>query len=165
MATVAPAAELAEALGDLKEEVTVKGKPRTVTPLRTRQFVEVLKAVDKLMEAGVVTIEPGAGIGEAFAQARKEFDPLKMVLRGGDQIIRIVSVGSGLSVSEVENLDLTDMVRLTAAVFKVNLDFFDRNGEALAAALGPLGETIKGLLGGGTIGEPSSPDSSEPATG
>lgn len=164
MATVAPAEELAEALGEIKEEVQVKGKTRTIKPLRTRHLAEVLKAVDKLIEAGAVVVEPEAGLEQALAQARREFDPLKMVLRGGDQIIRIVAAGSGLSVSDVESLDITDMLRLTSAVFKVNLDFFDRNSAELKAAIAPLWETVTGLVGGGTVGQPPSPDSPEQAT-
>lgn len=164
MAEVASAEELAEVLGEIREEVTVKGKPRVVTPLRTRQLVEVLKAVDRLVEAGVVVVEPEAGLEGALASARREFDAMKMIMRGGDAVIRIVSAGSGLSVSEVENLDILDMVRLTGAVFKVNLDFFDRHSGEITAALGPLWETVKGLLGGATPGLPPSPDSSGPAT-
>ncbi len=158
--------EIAEALGEIKEEVTVKGRLRTITPLRVKQFVDVLKCVDRLAEAGVVEIKvkAGEGVEGAVEQMRREFDAVKMTLKGGDQIIRIVAIASGLGISEVEGLDMADMVRLTSAVFKVNLDFFDRNAEAFKEALGPLGETVKGLLGGQAAGSEPSPGSSTTAT-
>jgi hypothetical protein len=164
VAETANADELAEVLGDIREEVTIKGRARAVTPLRVKQFVEVLKCVDKLAEAGVVEIKTGGGIEGAIEQIRRETDITKMILRGGDQLIRIVHIASGLSVSEVENLGMVDMVRLTSAVFKVNLDFFDRNAGAFKEALGPLGETVKGLLGPAAGGSGESPASSTAAT-
>ncbi|HEU4596369.1 MAG TPA: hypothetical protein VFS10_14630 [Pyrinomonadaceae bacterium] len=165
MAETVPAEELAEVLGDIKEVVTVKGRERVITPLRVKQFVEVLKCVDKLADAGVVIIKPEGDLKDTLAQVRREFDAVKMILRGGDQLIRIVHIASGLSISEVEGLGLVDMTKLTSTVFKVNLDFFDRNAEAFTEALGPLGEAVKGLLGKPTEGgsEPS-PASSTTAT-
>lgn len=164
MTTAAPSQEtdgLAEALGDIKEVLTVKGRERVITPLRVKQFVDVLKCVDKLTEAGVVEIKTAGGIEGAIEQMRREFDARKMILKGGDQVIRIVHIASGLSVSEVENLDMVDMVKLTSAVFKVNLDFFDQNAGAFKEALAPLGEAVKGLVGGkAAAGSGGSPGSS-----
>lgn len=157
-------AELAEALGEIKQEVTIKGRARTITPLRAKQFVDTLKCVDKLVDEGVIVIKAEGDLEGAIAQLRREFNATKMVLRGGDQIIRIVSIASGLGISEVEGLDMVDMVKLTSACFKVNFDFFDQNAEAFMEALGPLREAIQGILGGVAGGSETSPASTTTAT-
>jgi hypothetical protein len=159
-----PRDEIAEVLGDIKEVVTVKGRERVITPLRVKQFVEVLKCVDRLVEAGVVEVRTAGGIEGVIEQMRREFNAQKMILKGGDQVIRIVSIASGLSISEVENLGMVDMVKLTATVFKVNLDFFSQNAEQFTEALGPLGEAVKGLFDPPEGGGEESPGSSTTAT-
>jgi hypothetical protein len=156
--------EIAGALGEIKETVVVKGRPRVVTPLRVKQLVDVLKCIDKLADAGVVEIKTGGDVEGVVEQMRRDFDAVKMILKGGDQVIRIVHIASGLGISEVEGLDMADMVRLMSAVLKVNLDFFDRNAEAFKEALGPLGEAVKGLFGQPAGGSEASPDSSTTAT-
>jgi len=158
LATEATAEDLAQALGDIREEVTIKGRVRVITPLRTKQFFDVLKCVYRLKEAGAVELNLGEGadVAQAVAQLRREFDALKMVMCGGDQIIRIVAIGSGLSVSEVEGLNPVDMLKATTAVFKVNLDFFDQNADELKESLAPLWDMIKGQ----EVGAAPSPDSS-----
>ncbi len=164
MAEEATAAQLAEMLGEIKEEVTIKGRARTITPLRAKQFADVLKCIDKLADAGVIEIKADEGVEGTLAKMRREFNAVKMILRGGDQLIRIVSLASGLSISEVEGLDMVDMVKLTSACFKVNLDFFDRNAEAFKEALGPVWETIQGLTAGPGDGSAASPASLITAT-
>lgn len=164
MAEAATPEQLAEALGEIKAEVRVKGRPRVITPLRTKQFFDALKCVHKLVEAGTVTLPAGGGAAEQAAALRSQFDPVRMAMCGGDQVIRIVSLGSGLSVSEVEGLDVVDMVKVTSAVFKVNLDFFSLHGDEIKDALAPLWEAVKGVTEGVTPGLPPSPGSPGPDT-
>ncbi len=156
--------ELAEALGEIKAEVKIKGRTRTITPFRAKQFVEALKCVDKLVDEGVVVLKVGGDIEGTIAQLKREFNATKMVLRGGDQVIRIVSIASGLGISEVEGLNMVDMVKLTASCFKVNLDFFDQNADAFMEALWPLREAVQALIGEVTGGGETSPASTTTAT-
>ncbi|HEV2706244.1 MAG TPA: hypothetical protein VGV59_09995 [Pyrinomonadaceae bacterium] len=154
---VKSADELAQVFGQVKEDVIVGGKTLTITPFRTKQFVEVLKCIDKLADAGVVEITDDLG------KAVKEFNPLKMVLRGGDQLIRILHIASGLMVGEIEQMELTETVKLASTVFSVNLDFFFQNGQEFRAALGPAWEALQGVIGQ-TTGQPPLTDSSPQAT-
>ncbi len=151
MAEAVGAEELAQVLGQITEEVTIRGgrKTLTITPFKAKQFFDVLKCIDRLVDAGVVTLEmpPSGDVNAAIAQLKRELDPRKMIMRGGEQLIRIVAIGARLSVSEAEELDMADLARLTGAVFKTNLDFFWQNQSELKEALGPLWETIRGLIG------------------
>lgn len=158
MATAAtPTEELAQALGQVSETVTVRpnGKPVdvTVTPFRLRQFAQVLKCVQRLRESGVIDEKKLKSVAEAedAREAAKNFDMVKMFLEGGDEIVNIlqVAVGNQLQAHLLNNLDLLDGARLASAVFSVNLDFFYRNREAIQAALAPAVEAVENVVRGG----------------
>lgn len=177
MATVVQpdaAAELAQALGQVSETVTltVAGKPRevTVTPLRLRQFARALKCVQRLRDAGLVETKALKEIAEGndAEEAAKRLDFLKMFLDGGEEIVNIltIAVEGKMKAEHVDALDLADGARLAAATFAVNLDFFYRNRETIQAALAPAVKAVEKVVdeGAEALGLPPSTDSSEPAT-
>ncbi|HEX8499278.1 MAG TPA: hypothetical protein VF659_01710 [Pyrinomonadaceae bacterium] len=177
MATVIPedaAAELAQALGQVSETVTVKvgGKPRelTVTPFRLRQFARVLKCVQRMRDAGLVQPEALTAIaeGEDAKEAAGKLDILKMFLEGGGEIVNIliVAVEGQMKAEHVDALDLVDGARLASAVFGVNLDFFYQNRETIQAALAPAVKAVEKVADEGldALGQPPLTDSSGPGT-
>lgn len=177
MATIVPpdaAAELAQALGQVGETVTVKvgGKPRevTVSPFRLRQFARVLKCVQRMRDAGLVRDETLQDLAQAenAREATGKLDILKMFLDGGDEIINIlqIAVERQMKAAHVDDLDLADGVRLASAVFGVNLDFFYRNREAIQAALAPALKAVEKVVDEGveSLGLLPQTDSSEQDT-
>jgi hypothetical protein len=177
MATVvAPDAadELAQALGQVSETVTVKvsGKPRevTVTPLRLRQFARALKCVQRLRDAGLVETGTLKDIaeGDDAEEAIKRLDFLKMFLNGGEEIVNVltIAVEGKMRAEHVDALDLADGARLASAVFAVNLDFFYLNRETIQAALAPAVKAVEKVVDEGVeaLGLPPSTDSPEQDT-
>jgi hypothetical protein len=174
--TVAPdvAAELAQALGQVSETVTVTvgGKSRevTVTPLRLRQFARVLKCVQRLRDAGLVETEALEDIaaGDDAKEVAKRLDFLKMFLDGGEEIVNVlaIAVEGKMKAEHVDALDLVDGARLASAVFAVNLDFFYQNRETIQGALAPAVKAVEKVVDEGVegLGQPPSTDSSEPGT-
>lgn len=167
-------AELAQALGQVSETVTVNvvGKSRevTVSPFRLRQFARVLKCVQRLRAAGVVDEETLRDIaaGDDAKEVAGRFDFLKMFLEGGEEIVNIlqIAVEGQMKAEHVDALDLVDASRLASATFGCNLDFFYQNRETIQAALAPAVKAIEKVVEEGTdaLGLPPSTDSSEPAT-
>lgn len=171
MATVVQsdaAAELAAALGQISETVTVNvgGNPKelTVTPFRLRQFAQVLKCVQRLYAGGVVKAEDltaaageftGAESAEAARATAGRFNFINMLLLGGDEVISILSIalGNQLQAQALNGLDLVDASRVVAAVFAVNLDFFYQNRDALQEALAPAVKAVEKIAeGAGALG-------------
>jgi hypothetical protein len=148
------ASKLAAVLGQESEtvEITVADKPGEpaetytntvlVRPLRLKQFSEVLKCVDQLSEAGVTIIGNGDGA--------KGFDTVKLILRGGDAVIRLIAVATGQPVDVIENLDLAESANLAGTIWRVNKNFFEKKADAMLAAFGispEQAENLKSLLG------------------
>lgn len=170
----AAAAELAQALGQISETVTVMvdGKPREVevTPFRLRQFARVLKCVQRLRDAGLVETDTLKDIaeGDDAKEAAKRLDFLKMFLDGGEEIVNIltVAVEGKLKAAYVDSLDLADGARLASAVFAVNLDFFYQNRATIQAALAPAVEAVEKVVDEGVeaLGQPPLTGSEESDT-
>lgn len=172
MASLVPdddAAGLAKALGQVSEEVAVNGRSVTVAPFRLRQLSNVLKCVQRLRDAGVIedkTLKEAAR-AEGTDEAVKRLDVLKMFLNGGDEIINILRIATDLQAHVIDNLDIPTGVRLIAATFKVNLDFFYRNREEILGALMPAIEAVENIKadGVGALAQPpTSPDGPQQST-
>lgn len=167
----AAAAELAQALGQVSETVTVKvgGKSREieVTPLRLRQFARVLKCVQRLRDAGLVEAEALKDIaeGDDAKEAAKRLDFLKMFLDGGEEIVNVltIAVEGKMKAEHVDGLDLADGARRASAVFAVNLDFFYQNRETIQASLAPAVTAVEKVVDEGVeaLGRPPLTDSPE----
>lgn len=176
MATIADASELEQALGEISETIEVKAGKKTVqvtvTPLRLRQFSQVLKCVQRLRACGVIDEQKLKSVaeGEDAQEVVKGFDMVKMFLDGGDEIINIlqIAVGKGqqLTSAAVDDLDLVDGARLASAVFAVNVDFFYRNREAIQGALAPAVKAVETVMDGGleALGGPPLTDLGEQDT-
>jgi hypothetical protein len=160
---------LATALGQFSKIVEIEdpsGRNRTrdvvINKLRAKQFVAVFQAVDELVEAGVVRLADANGAlivsDKGFLE---QFKYEKLILRGGEPVLKILSIVSGLTKDEVDNLDLLDLIKLLSAAWEVNQRFFDQNQAEIKAALGPVWTLIETLAGSmkRTPSE-SSPDSS-----
>ncbi len=132
----------------------------TIKKLRTRQFVEVFKKIDELAAAGVVKLTDDNG---AFIFSAKgiftQFSEAKLILRGGDPALDIVSIVSGLPRDEVDTLDLLDLAKLVGAAWEVNKAFFGRNQTELKEALGEIWTTIETIV---ERLKPSTPAASTP---
>ena len=169
------AAELAQALGQVSETVTVKvgGKSRevTVTPFRLRQFARVLGCIRRLYDAGVIeekALKDVAG-AESAEEATRRVQILPMLLSGSKEIVNIlqIAVAGQMKAKHVDGLDLVDSARLASAVFGVNLDFFYQNRETIQAALAPALKAVETVVdeGVGLLGQPPQTDSSEQVIG
>lgn len=168
------AAELAAALGQVSETVTLKvgGKSRevTVTPFRLRQFARVLGCIRRLYDAGVVeekALKEVAGASSA-EEATRRVQILPMLLSGSEEIVNIlqIAVAGQMKAEHVDGLDLVDSARLASAVFGVNLDFFYQNREMIQAALAPALKAVEKVVDEGVelLGQPPSTDSGESDT-
>lgn len=80
-------------------------------------------------------------------------DYLAAITHHTDDVVAAVEIATGLSRDWLGDLDPDDMVRLTAAVFEVNLGFF---GARLLPARKAAGERMAVLLAG-LAGAPESP--------
>lgn len=162
------ARELENALGQTEETVAVAKQQVTVRPLRLRQFASALKCVQRLRAAGVIEDKAFKDVaeGEDAAEVVKRFDMAKMFLDGFDEIINIINIAVSLPPRTVDNLDLLEGARLASAIFKVNLDFFYQNREAIRAALAPAVEAVEQVMNGGleTLGQPPLTASEEQVT-
>jgi hypothetical protein len=134
------AEELARILALDGTEVKVGGETLTIKPFRLRQIIEVAKFVDELRDKGVVVIEIGGD------KTDQKFDFTKMLLRGGDSMISILSIASGKDSAWIGNLDPLEAIKFCSKVWSVNVDFFDQNKTALMEACGPVLAIIENLI-------------------
>jgi hypothetical protein len=134
---------LAQAAGLEVKTITIRADETPVEieirKIRVKQFVDVFKKIDELVDAGVVklTDETGAFIFSAkgiFTQ----FSEAKLILRGGDPALDIVSIISRIPRAEIDELDLLDLAKVVGAAWEVNQRFFVRNQTEIKLALGPI---------------------------
>lgn len=130
--------ELAHLTGQFKREVTVGGAKLEIAPLRARQFVATLAEVGKLTEGAMQMLSGG-----------RSFNPLQMILAGGEPALNIIAIAAGKDRAWVDELELDDLARVAGAAYEVNEDFFDRR---LAPALegSKLVGDLKALAGAAT---------------
>ena len=96
----------------------------TITPFVWKQFREVTKLIQPIQ---MHTDEQG------------ELDLMKLIGDHGEEITDIIVVATGKAREWVDDLDLTDVLPLAAAILQVNRDFFSQKlapkMRALAARL------------------------------
>ena len=155
-----PAVEtLAKFAGQESETITINifdeetgvdtAKEITIRKIRIKQFNAVFKKIDELVEKGTVklTDETGAFIFSAkgiFTQ----FSEAKLFLQGGDPVLDIVAIVSGLTRAEVDNLDPVEFAKVLGTSWRVNERFFVRNQSELKEALGPIWTIAEGVING-----------------
>lgn len=158
---------LETALGQKEKTVIIHPDPEeenstqsvTVRKLRAKQFVRIFACIDTLVQNGVVrlTDETGALILGAKG-VLSEFRDERMILRGGDPVLEMLAIATGLEKSVVDNLDLLDLGRLLGAAWEINERFFVQHQAQLREALGPIWTLVEGL----TKKKKSSPAESSP---
>lgn len=145
---------LETALGQTEKAVTIHPDPDdetktqdvTVRKLRAKQFVKIFACIDTLVQNGVVrlTDETGALILGAKGVI-SEFRDEKMILRGGDPVLEMLAIATGVDKNVVDNLDLLDLGRLLGAAWEINERFFVQHQTELKEALGPIWTLVEGL--------------------
>lgn len=141
---------------------TVTRIPVTLRKLRAKQFVNIFKCIDDLVTAGVVRLADDEGNLIMGAKGiLTEFRDEKMLLRGGDPVLEMLAIVTGLTRAHIDELDLLDLGKLLGAAWEVNERFFVQHQAELKTALGPIWKLIEGLTTKKKEKEKeSSPDSS-----
>lgn len=133
-------AELAQVLGTEEGlSVTVRrGTPLEKTfalrPLTLAQIARALVVLDRLSDKGL-------------AEITKEFNPVKLLLRGGEDALELLSIATGGAADYLGGLDAADGARLFAGAVKVNEDFFSLHRDEILSALGPTWGHARALAG------------------
>lgn len=116
MAQQAAAEEVARLTGEFKRVVVIAGGELAITPLRAKQFASVLGEIAKLTESATQMLAGGRG----------GFNPLQLVLGGGEPALNIIAIAARRDRAFVDELELDDLARLADACYSVNEDFFDQ---------------------------------------
>lgn len=160
---------LASALGQTSRVVTIHPNPDneeesldvTIRKLRAKQFVRIFTCIDTLVQNGVVRLTDEAGNMILGAKGvLSEFRDEKMILRGGDPVLEMLAIATGLEKTVVDNLDLLDLGRLLGAAWEINERFFAQHQTELKAALGPIWTLVESVTKKRSSPEGSTPDSS-----
>ena len=104
------------------------GKTFTVKPLKVGKLVKATKLASSI--AGVLLAE--------HAKKQESFEAVLMALflKGADDVLELISYGTGFPRAELDELDLDDCARLAVAFFKANEDFFVQRVMPLFTNLG-----------------------------
>lgn len=143
------AAELAALLGTGGERVAAGGRDLLLRPLTLAQIAEALEVLDRMAARGAV------GLSDAGS-----FNPLRVLLRGGRDTLELLAIAlcdprryledPGKEKAEyltlVRGLDPAEGAKLLGAAWRVNSDFFTRNRETMAEALGAMGVDASRLV-------------------
>lgn len=149
---------LRDALGQLEKIVTIAdaksaadGNRNNTTDvvirkLKAKQFARIFDQIDELVQKGVVKLTDDTGsliFGKdgLLTQFREE----RMILRGGQPVLNMIAIATGLPQSHVDDLDLLDLARLLAGEWEVQERFFSLNQSEFKLALGPLWNLVTGL--------------------
>jgi len=141
-------AQLAAVLGSDQSPfvLTIRGEAQKfpVGPFEGWQMLAVLKCIDALSDAGVITNDVGGTLYQQFNQ-------YKMFTRGGDHAFRMLAVAVTPDEDE-EAIDKTaallrkakvvDLLKLLGRVYKVNKDFFVQSQAEVLALFGVTVEQV-----------------------
>ncbi len=144
---------LETALGQTEKTVTIEHPDGlgyiavTIRKLRARQFVRIFACIDTLVQNGVVRLTDEAGNLILGAKGvLSEFRDEKMILRGGDPVLEMLAIATGLTKDQVDNLDLLDLGKLLGGAWEINERFFVQHQTELKQALGPIWKLVEGLM-------------------
>jgi hypothetical protein len=128
MAEELKAGEMAALLGTGGEKVTAAGRDLTVRPFTLAQLAEVLEVLDRMAARGALSLG-----------AARDFNPLRVLLRGGRDVLDILRIATGAEAEWLGGLDAAEGAKIIGAVWRINSDFFTRNRETMLEALRALG--------------------------
>ena len=164
-------AGLATALGQTEKIVTIHPDPENeeltqvvrIRKLRAKQFVKIFACIDTLVQNGVVRLTDE--MGNLILGAKgvlTEFRDEKMILRGGDPVLEMLAIATGVEKAVIDNLDLLDLGRLLGGAWEINERFFAQHQTELKTALGPIWDLVEKLTEKKKKSSPaeSTPDSS-----
>ena len=160
---------LETALGQKEKIVVIRPDPENeetqetviIRKLRAKQFVRIFACIDDLVQKGVVRLTDEAGNLIMGAKGvLSEFRDEKMLLRGGDPVLEMLAIATGLKRETVDNLDLLDLGKLLGGAWEINERFFVQHQTELKVALGPIWKLVEGLTRKKQTPAASSPDSS-----
>ena len=150
---------LQNALGQLEKIVTIadaksaaEGNSNTtidvtIRKLKAKQFVRVFEQIDALVQKGVVRIADDFGnliLGKKGVLT--EFRDESVILRGGQPVLNMIAIASGLDQDHVDNLDLLDLAKLFGGEWEVNERFFAQHQTEFKTALGPIWDLVEKLF-------------------
>jgi hypothetical protein len=162
-------AGLETALGQKEKTVTIHPDPDdesktldvVIRKLRAKQFVKIFACINDLVQKGVVRLTDETGNLILGAKGvLSEFRDEKMLLLGGDPVLEILAIATGLTKQQVDNLDLLDLGKLIGGAWEINERFFVHHQTELKAALGPLWKLVEGVTKKKSSPAASTPDSS-----
>lgn len=126
------ATQLDQALGAESESTTIHDgdtlRAVVITPLKLKQFSQVLKCINELADAGV-SLESG-------------IDSMRLLMTGGDIAIKLIAIASGESVQTIEQLELDEAANLAGAIWRINKSFFQKKAATMLAAFGLTPEQV-----------------------
>lgn len=111
-----------EVLAPTATPVVVGGRALTITPLRVKQFPAVVRALRPVLGS---LLAAGENIDEGVL--------LDLYCEHADRVNEAVAVMCGLSVTEIEELEVADALALIAQCLGANRDFFTRTLPGLFA--------------------------------
>jgi len=146
--------KLAAILGADNEKftLTIRGEKKEfpVSPFEGWQMLEVLKCIDALSDAGIITDEVGGAL-------HKSFNQYKVFTRGGDHAFRALAVAvtpeeDTTQIDEMAALlrkaKVVDLIKLFGKVYKRNKDFFVQNQDEVLELFGVTKEQVGQLKEG-----------------
>jgi hypothetical protein len=153
MAEELNAGELAALLGKERTCVEVAGTALEVRPLNLSQIADVLQVLDRMGEQGTNLVMAVGG-------ARRDFDPVRMLLRGGADALELLAIAAcdpkeyiansvaarQMMFSFVRGLDFNEGAKLFSTVYRVNSDFFHRNRTTILETLAPVLGDVAALV-------------------
>jgi hypothetical protein len=132
--------DLAQVLGLVKDTVTVGGKTLTVRPMSLAQVAGALIVVDRLVEKGAVELTDAGG------KVTRDFKPQKLILRGGEDAIRLLAIATSEELDFIGRLNFVDAAKLFAKVYETNSDFFGQHKAELMEAIGPVTSHVAAVI-------------------
>lgn len=92
-----------------------------ITPFKWGQFCDVIKHIDEIRRGIIGTLNVSA------EGSLDNFSLLSIVATHGDAVGEVIALALGKDVDFVSKLAVDDVVRIAAAVFEVNKDFFSQS--------------------------------------
>jgi hypothetical protein len=167
---------LKNALGLFQETVTIANEKSaeeghrettidvTVLKLKGKQFALIFEEINALVQKGVIRLTDDTGnLILGIKGVLSDFRIESVILRGGQPVLNMIAIATGLKQDHVDNLDLLDLAKLLGSEWKINQRFFAQNQTEFKAALGPIWDLFEELIDiAQALKKSSSPNESSP---
>jgi hypothetical protein len=115
-------------------ELTIAGKQIRIAPVKfkqTKQLLKLVKGISTVRQANKIMPDELAPDGTSVAQVTDKISSsltkeeiLTLIVDNMEVVTDALAIATGETVDFIDNLDNTDIIRITTAVLKVNYDFF-----------------------------------------